>query len=142
MRASARGKPGNTVGPSWEGRSTSPTVMPLPLRTTAAFDPTNSHSRDRALDAAELGERFLSKTEDTVWADLARAPDRLPPPIRIPGTRKALWLESTVVAWLQAHQVSAATAAPKRGRPTKREQIERIERAARAAAAAAPGSAA
>ena len=93
-----------------------------------------SKIQERTLDAAELGARYLYKTEGTVWADLARAPDRLPTPIYIPGTRKTLWLESTVVAWLQAHQVSARTAPPKRGRPTKRMQIEK-EKAARASAA-------
>ena len=93
---------------------------------------------DRSLDAAELGARFLYKTEGTVWADLARAPERLPTPINIPGTRKTLWLESTVVAWLQAHQVSERTGPPKRGRPTKRMQIEK-EKAARALATS-PGS--
>ncbi len=99
-----------------------------------------SKFQDRTLDAAELGARYLYKTEATVWADLSRAPARLPPPIHIPGARKTLWLESTVVAWLEACQVSEKPAAPKRGRPTKRMQIEK-ERSARNKAAA-PGSAA
>ena len=93
-------------------------------------------AQDRTLDAAELGERYLYKTEATVWADLARAPDRLPPPIHIPGTRKTLWLESTVVGWLHDRQVEA-TVKPRRGRPTKRQQIDRAT-----AAAALNGSAA
>ena len=91
---------------------------------------------DRTIDAAELGARYLHKSEGTVWADLARAPDRLPPWVRIPGSRKTLWLESEVLAWIQKH--STGNAAPKRGRPTKRVQIER----AAAAAASSIGSAA
>ena len=82
-------------------------------------------SQDRTLDAAEIGTRYLYKTEGTVWADLSRAPARLPPPIHIPGARKTLWLESTVVAWLEECQVPAKTAAPKRGRPSKRMQVEK-----------------
>ena len=84
-----------------------------------------SKFQDRTLDAAELGARYLYKTEGTIWSDLARAPDRLPPPVRIPGTRKTLWLESEVIDWLQKH--STGKAAPKRGRPTKRQQVERAQ---------------
>ena len=75
----------------------------------------------RLLGAEALGV-LLHKTTATVWCDLSRAPERLPPPIRIPGTRKALWLESAVLAWLQERQVQAK---PRRGRPTKRQQIDR-----------------
>lgn len=84
--------------------------------------------QDRTIDAAELGARFLHKSEGTIWADVARAPDRLPPSIRIPGSRKTLWLESEVLAWIRKH--STGNAAPKRGRPTKREAIEKAARAA------------
>ena len=99
--------------------------------------------QDRTLDAAELGSRFLYKTEGTIWADLCRAPARLPPPVRIPGTRKTLWLESTVVAWLHACQESTKATAPKRGRPTKREALERQRQTIeKARAAAVAGSAA
>ena len=80
----------------------------------------------RLLGAEAIGV-LLHKTTATVWCDLSRAPERLPPPIRIPGTRKALWLESAVLAWLQERQVQAK---PQRGRPTKRQQIDRATSAA------------
>lgn len=82
------------------------------------------------LDATALG-LVLCKTPLSIQCDLSRAPHRLPPPIRIENTRQTLWLESTVLAWLQERQVETK---PRRGRPTKRQQMER--------AAAAAGSAA
>lgn len=83
----------------------------------------------QTLNAKQLGV-LLNKRTNTVWSDLSRAPERLPPAIRIAGTRQTLWLESTVHRWLQERQVEVKV---RRGRPTKRQQIER--------AAAAGGSA-
>ena len=77
--------------------------------------------------SADMLGAVLHKTTGSIWADLSRAPHRLPPPIRVEGTRQAIWLESTVLAWLQAHQLDATS---RRGRPTKRQQIERAARAA------------
>jgi predicted DNA-binding transcriptional regulator AlpA len=79
--------------------------------------------------SADMLGAVLHKTIGSIWADLSRAPHRLPPPIRVEGMRQAIWLESTVLAWLQERQVDAA---PRRGRPTKRQQIERAARAAAA----------
>lgn len=77
----------------------------------------------RTLDAKALS-LVLHKTPETIACDLSRAPHRLPPPIRVAGTRPALWLESSVLSWLQDRQIGAM---PKRGRPTKRQQIERAK---------------
>lgn len=85
---------------------------------------TNTHTSLCTLDAEALG-RVLKKSALSIQLDLGRAPHRLPPPIRIPGTRSALWLESTVLEWLQANQSQPLGAAPKRGRPTKLEQARR-----------------
>ncbi len=85
------------------------------------------------LTAHDLAE-VLHIQHDTVWNALSTNPERLPPPVRIEGAGAAIWLESTVLQWLKDRQVQV-TARPRRGRPTKREQLER---AARAAAAGVP----
>ena len=85
------------------------------------------------LNATALG-LVLCKTPLSIQCDLSRAPHRLPPPIRIENTRQTLWLESTVLAWLQERQVETK---PRRGRPTKRHQMDRAERAAAPAGGAA-----
>jgi len=90
----------------------------------------------RTVSAYQLAE-MLGKTAHTVYTDLTRAPDRLPAPIRVPGAR-VIWLESTVLAWLQSHQVAPAASAVKRGRPTKVQQQARARREA-AAATSLPG---
>lgn len=48
----------------------------------------------------ELAET-LGKAPNTIYQDLHRKPDRVPPPLRVPGTRKLLWLRSDVEAWLR-----------------------------------------
>jgi len=90
---------------------------------------TNTHTSLCTLDAEALG-RVLKKSALSIQLDLGRAPHRLPPPIRIPGTRAALWLESTVLAWLQANQADALGSDRRRGRPTKLEQARRQAAAA------------
>jgi hypothetical protein len=49
-------------------------------------------------------------------------------------------LESTVIEWLTARQAQEATARPRRGRPTKREQLEKAARLLAAAAGARAAS--
>ncbi len=78
----------------------------------------------RTLDAHALGP-VLRKSALSIMADLSRAPHRLPPPIRIGGARGALWLESTVLEWLQSHEQGALEQPRRRGRPTKAEQLAR-----------------
>lgn len=55
------------------------------------------------LGVSELAE-LLHKSEKTIKKDSSVAPWRLPPRVRIPGSRKCVWLRSTVVDWLQKHQ--------------------------------------
>ena len=43
---------------------------------------------------------LLHKTPDTVRVDLGRRPKSLPPRLVIPDSRKLLWLESDVIAWI------------------------------------------
>jgi len=47
---------------------------------------------------------ILRKAESTIKVDLRRRPEHIPPPIRIPGSRKPLWFESDVEDWLKKHR--------------------------------------
>lgn len=60
---------------------------------------------DELLIAAALAP-LLNLSKSTVEADVTRRPDRLPPPVQIPGGRR-MWLRSTVFQWLKAHEVGA-----------------------------------
>lgn len=78
--------------------------------------------------------RLLDKSRSAILADRSRAPHRLPPACKVPGTTPR-WLLSDVLDWLAAHREPAASApapapAPRRrgrGRPTKVEQIARAQ---------------
>lgn len=45
--------------------------------------------------------KLLHKTQRTIEVDVTRRPKSLPPRLKIPGSRKVLWLESDVFAWLE-----------------------------------------
>jgi len=80
----------------------------------------------RTLGVAELAA-LLHKAEATIYVDLSRAPHRLPPRLKLPGSARLIWLEETVHQWLLQH-VEGHTpdgGQPKRGRPTKVEQMRR-----------------
>ena len=51
-----------------------------------------------------VGVEFIAelfhKTPATVRADIARRPKSLPPRLIIPDSRRLLWLESDVMAWI------------------------------------------
>jgi len=80
---------------------------------------------DELLTAERLAP-LLNLSKTTVEAAATRRPDRLPPPVLIPGGRR-MWLKSTVYAWLKSLEVG--TCAPAvveaelvkrgRGRPRK-----------------------
>ena len=53
----------------------------------------------KLLDVTDLA-RLLHKAKRTVEVDVTRRPEALPPRLKIPGSRKVLWLESDVFAWL------------------------------------------
>lgn len=55
------------------------------------------------LGTADIAQ-LLHKSEKTVKRDVTTAPWRLPPRVRIPNSRRVMWLRSTVEAWLQKHQ--------------------------------------
>ena len=54
----------------------------------------------KTLNVQELST-LLNRKVDTIYEDRRRRPQSLPPCLKIPGTSKLLWLESTVEEWLQ-----------------------------------------
>ncbi len=71
---------------------------------------------------------LLGKTPMAILADRCRAPHRVPPSCEPPGSRQPLWILEDVIAWLRGHQrpvTPVPSPPPRRGRPTKREQLER-----------------
>lgn len=112
---------------------------------------------DRILDAEGLAALIPGRSARTILCDIHRRPNTLPPPLRLPGHRRPLWLESDVLRWVRSFAVypdQLDPARPKRGRgrPSKREQAEatrlgitvtelRKKRDAAAAARAAGGAA-
>lgn len=44
---------------------------------------------------------ILGRSVATIKADSRRKPESLPPRLRIPGSRKLLWLEEDVQAWIR-----------------------------------------
>ncbi len=53
----------------------------------------------KLLETKDLA-KLLHKTQRTIEVDVTRRPNSLPPRLKIPGSRKVLWLESDVFAWL------------------------------------------
>lgn len=86
---------------------------------------------DELLTAETLAP-LLNLSRTTVEAAATRRPDRLPPPVLIPGGRR-MWLRSTVFAWLKSLEVG--TAAPvavaaelaKRGRGRPRKIVAGVQ---------------
>jgi predicted DNA-binding transcriptional regulator AlpA len=72
----------------------------------------------RTLNKTELAE-LLRLSPHSIHSTLVRRPDRLPPPIRVPGSKRLVWLAPDVMSWLKLHQAKVALASRKRGRPHK-----------------------
>jgi predicted DNA-binding transcriptional regulator AlpA len=53
----------------------------------------------KLLEVKDLA-KLLHKTQRTIEVDVTRRPKSLPPRLKLPGSRKVLWLESDVFAWL------------------------------------------
>jgi hypothetical protein len=76
---------------------------------------------------------YLRKSVASIRSDATRNPQSLPPVCRLPGTKRLLWRVEDVESWLSAHVGSSVVAiepeqkaaAPRRGRPTKAEQMAR-----------------
>lgn len=50
---------------------------------------------------------ILHKAEATIRSDIHRAPERLPPRVVMPNSKRLVWLRSTVESWLVQHQAGA-----------------------------------
>lgn len=87
----------------------------------------------QALLTVDQPAQCLRKSVASVRSDATRNPQSLPPLCRLPGTKRLLWRVEDVEAWLGAHVTSSVDTTvstdispmPRRGRPTKAEQIMR-----------------
>ena len=59
-----------------------------------------SKTKEAKLVGVEFIAELIHKTPATVRVDLARRPKSLPPRLIIPDSRRLLWLESDVMAWI------------------------------------------
>jgi hypothetical protein len=96
------------------------------------------HLMQALLTVDQLAE-CLRKSVASIRSDATRNPQSLPPVCRLPGTKRLLWRVEDVENWLGAHVTASATTAeavatpawpamPRRGRPTKAEQVARQRR--------------
>lgn len=89
----------------------------------------------QALLTVEQLSKYLHKSVASIRSDATRNPASLPPICRLPGTKRLLWRIEDVEGWIAQHihgnsaalvVLSASdNARPKRGRPTKAEQVAR-----------------
>lgn len=75
------------------------------------------------LDLNDLA-RLLHRERNTLKADRCRAPGRVPPACKIPGTKDPLWILPDVLDWLRQHPESES-GSHKVGRPNKVDQVRR-----------------
>lgn len=80
--------------------------------------------------------KLFKKSVASIYTDLNRKPNTLPPSFVLPGTRRRLWLKPVVIKWLtergafnlapqiptDSHQVASKK---RRGAPTKAERREK-----------------
>lgn len=89
----------------------------------------------KALLTVDQLSQYLHKSVASIRSDATRNPQSLPPICRLPGTKRLLWRVEDVENWLAEH-VEGATSPqrlpvafddqkPRRGRPTKAEQLAR-----------------
>ena len=95
----------------------------------------------RALLTVDQLSQYLHKSVASIRSDASRNPASLPPICRLPGTKRLLWRIEDVERWIALHVQGDPSAAPipsdadrpKRGRPTKAEQVARQRQFAKAA---------
>jgi predicted DNA-binding transcriptional regulator AlpA len=61
--------------------------------------PVISTEAPKLLDIDELS-KLMRRSASTIAAEVTKAPHKLPPRLKLPGSRKVLWLASDVEAWL------------------------------------------
>jgi hypothetical protein len=53
---------------------------------------------------------MIHRAVPSIKSDLIRKPDSLPPRVKMPGSRKLLWLRSDVIEWLhQCREINQTT---------------------------------
>lgn len=50
--------------------------------------------------------KLLHRAPSTIATEVTKAPHKLPPRLRLPGSRKVLWLRADVDAWLRTKRDS------------------------------------
>lgn len=88
----------------------------------------------KSLLTVEQLSQYLHKSVASIRSDATRNPQSLPPICRLPSTKRLLWRLEDVEHWLAAHvegpsrsgaSVCSDDLRPRRGRPTKAEQVAR-----------------
>ncbi|MCL2524876.1 MAG: DNA-binding protein [Betaproteobacteria bacterium] len=89
----------------------------------------------KALLTVEQLSAYIHKSVASIRSDVTRNPASLPPICRLPGTKRLLWRIEDVECWIAQHihggpagpalPAVSDNARPKRGRPTKAEQVAR-----------------
>lgn len=92
--------------------------------------------KSETLTVSMLAKEYYHTTDHAMYHLRSKYPDAVPPPIRIPGVRRLLWLRKTVDEWFQARQepasamqlppkiASRVTPPARTGAPTKTERVE------------------
>ncbi len=106
----------------------------------------------KALLTVEQLSAYIHKSVASIRSDATRNPTSLPPICRLPGTKRLLWRIEDVECWIAQHihgdpsRLAAAAISndtkPKRGRPTKAEQVARQRQQAKAPGIGPVGAAA
>lgn len=87
-----------------------------------------------SLLTVEQLSKYIHKSVASIRCDSTRKPHSLPPICRLPGTRRLLWRVEDVERWLAEHVdtsvhsgvvTDTSNKRPRRGRPTKAEQVAR-----------------
>jgi hypothetical protein len=100
----------------------------------------------KALLTVEQLSTYIHKSVASIRSDATRNPASLPPICRLPGTKRLLWRAEDVENWISQHvhgdraaPVAPSMAQPdrpKRGRPTKAEQVARQRRESKSSSTA------
>lgn len=95
----------------------------------------------KALLTVEQLSAYIHKSVASIRSDATRNPASLPPICRLPGTKRLLWRIEDVERWIAQHIAGESAAIktlaagddsrPKRGRPTKAEQVARQRKQSR-----------
>jgi predicted DNA-binding transcriptional regulator AlpA len=49
---------------------------------------------------------ILNRSPATIATQVSKSPEKLPPRLMLPGSRKVLWLKSDVEEWIESHRLN------------------------------------